>query len=86
MQRDLAPISLIVTNVEVLVVNPANPASSVTDFVAQSAQDRPDADRLVRVGNAASGAQLLADSPGLICCTFRTKARRRRSLTGWAAR
>jgi tripartite-type tricarboxylate transporter receptor subunit TctC len=38
MQRDFAPISLVVNNVEVLVVNPANPATSVADLVAQSRQ------------------------------------------------
>ena len=36
MQRDFAPVSLVVNNVEVLVVNPANPANSVSDLVAQS--------------------------------------------------
>jgi tripartite-type tricarboxylate transporter receptor subunit TctC len=36
MQRDFAPVSLVVNNVEVLVVNPANPANSVTELVAQS--------------------------------------------------
>jgi tripartite-type tricarboxylate transporter receptor subunit TctC len=40
MQRDFAPVSLVVNNVEVLVVNPANPATSVTDLVAQSKQKR----------------------------------------------
>ena len=37
-QRDFVPVSLVVNNVEVLVVNPANPANSVTDLVAQSKQ------------------------------------------------
>jgi len=36
MQRDFAPVSLVVNNVEVLVVNPSNPANSVTELVAQS--------------------------------------------------
>lgn len=40
MQRDFVPVSLVVNNVEVLVVNPANPATSVTDLVAQSKQKR----------------------------------------------
>ena len=36
MQRDFAPVSLVVNNVEVLVVNPSNPANRVTELVAQS--------------------------------------------------
>jgi tripartite-type tricarboxylate transporter receptor subunit TctC len=38
MQRDFTPVSLVVNNVEVLVVNPANTATSVTELVAQSKQ------------------------------------------------
>src|ERR1700694_2128772 len=38
MQRDFAAVSLVVNNVEVLVVSPANPATSVTELVAQSKQ------------------------------------------------
>jgi tripartite-type tricarboxylate transporter receptor subunit TctC len=34
MQRDFAPVSMVVNNVELLVVNPANSASSAADFVA----------------------------------------------------
>ena len=37
-QRDFAPVSLVVNNVEVLVVNPSNPARSAADLVAQSKQ------------------------------------------------
>jgi tripartite-type tricarboxylate transporter receptor subunit TctC len=33
-QRDFAPLSLVVNNNEVLVVHPANPAASVSEFVA----------------------------------------------------
>jgi tripartite-type tricarboxylate transporter receptor subunit TctC len=36
--KDLAPVSLVVNNVEVLVVNPASPASNGADFVALSKQ------------------------------------------------
>jgi len=36
MQRDFAPVSLVVNNAEVLVVNSADPASSVADLVARS--------------------------------------------------
>jgi tripartite-type tricarboxylate transporter receptor subunit TctC len=36
--RDLAPISLVVNNVEVLVVNPNNPANTGGEFVALSKQ------------------------------------------------
>ena len=38
MQRDFAPVSLIVNNVEVLVVNPANPARDAADLIARSKQ------------------------------------------------
>ena len=38
MQRDFTPVSLVVNNVEVLVVNPANPANSVAELVALSKQ------------------------------------------------
>jgi tripartite-type tricarboxylate transporter receptor subunit TctC len=38
MKRDFVPVSLIVNNVEVLVVNPSNPARTVADLVAQSKQ------------------------------------------------
>ena len=38
MQRDFTPISLVVNNVEVLVVNPANPANSAAELVALSKQ------------------------------------------------
>jgi tripartite-type tricarboxylate transporter receptor subunit TctC len=34
MQRDFAPVSVVVNNVELLVVNPANPATNAADFVA----------------------------------------------------
>jgi tripartite-type tricarboxylate transporter receptor subunit TctC len=36
--KDLSPVSLIANNVEVLVVNPASPASNGADFVALSKQ------------------------------------------------
>jgi len=36
MQRDFAPVSLVVNNVELLVVNPANPAATAAEFVAAS--------------------------------------------------
>jgi len=38
MKRDFVPVSLIVNNVEVLVVNPSNPARTVAELVAQSKQ------------------------------------------------
>ena len=37
---DLAPVSVVVDNVEVLVTQPDNPAKSVTDLVAQSKQKK----------------------------------------------
>ena len=36
MQRDFTPVSLVVNNVELLVVHPTNPASSAAEFVAAS--------------------------------------------------
>ena len=49
MQRDFTPVSLVVNNVEVLVVNPANPANSVAELVVLSKQKQgPGADRVVR--------------------------------------
>ena len=38
MQRDFAPVTLVVNNSEVLVVNPANPARSAAELVAMSQQ------------------------------------------------
>ena len=35
-QRDLAPVALVVNNVELLVVNPANPARDAAEFIANS--------------------------------------------------
>ena len=37
-QRDFAPVSLVVNNVEVLVVNPANPARTGAEFAAATKQ------------------------------------------------
>lgn len=34
--RDLAPVALVVNNVELLVVNPANPAKDAAEFIANS--------------------------------------------------
>lgn len=36
MQKDLAPVALVVNNVELLVVNPANAAKDATEFIANS--------------------------------------------------
>ncbi len=38
MQRDFAPVTLVVNNSEVLVVNPANPARNAAELVAMSKQ------------------------------------------------
>ena len=35
-QRDLEPVALVVNNVELLVVNPANPAKDAAEFIANS--------------------------------------------------
>src|SRR5258707_4102414 len=66
MQRDFAPISLVVNNVEVLVVNPSNPATSVTDLVAQSKRD-PNPMPIASSGIGSMphlAMELLADSSG----------------------
>jgi tripartite-type tricarboxylate transporter receptor subunit TctC len=66
MQRDFAPVSLVVNNVEVLVVNPANPADSVSDLVAQSKQSQ----NPLPIASSGIGSmphlamELLADSSG----------------------
>jgi tripartite-type tricarboxylate transporter receptor subunit TctC len=66
MQRDFAPVSLVVNNVEVLVVNPANPATGVADLVAQSRQGP----NPVPIASSGIGSmphlamELLADSSG----------------------
>ena len=39
-QKDLAPVSLVVNNVELLVVNPANPAKDAAEFIANSKKRR----------------------------------------------
>ena len=36
MQRDFAPVALVVNNVEVFVVNPSNPSNTTAEFVAAS--------------------------------------------------
>ena len=65
-QRDFAPVSLVVNNVEVLVVNPANPANSAAELVAQS-KLKPDP---VPVASSGVGSmphlamELFADSSG----------------------
>jgi tripartite-type tricarboxylate transporter receptor subunit TctC len=65
-QRDFAPVSLVVNNVEVLVVNPTNPATSVTDLVAQSKQSP----NPIPIASSGIGSmphlamELLADSSG----------------------
>jgi tripartite-type tricarboxylate transporter receptor subunit TctC len=65
MQRDFAPVSVVVNNVEVLVVNPANPASSMADLVAQSRQKGPMPIASSGIGSMPHLAmELLADSSG----------------------
>ena len=66
MQRDFTPVSLVVNNVEVLVVNPSNPATSVADLVAQSKQNQ----NPMPIASSGIGSmphlamELLADSSG----------------------
>ncbi|WP_409970421.1 Bug family tripartite tricarboxylate transporter substrate binding protein [Piscinibacter sp.] len=40
MQRDFAPVSVVVDNVELLVVNPANPARDAAEFVAHAGKGK----------------------------------------------
>ena len=40
MRRDFAPVSLVVNNVELLVVNPADPAKDAAEFVANAKKRR----------------------------------------------
>jgi tripartite-type tricarboxylate transporter receptor subunit TctC len=66
MQRDFTPVSVVVNNVEVLVVNPSNPATSVADLVARSKQKEAP----VPIASSGIGSmphlamELLADSSG----------------------
>lgn len=64
MQRDFAPVSLVVNNVEVLVVNPTNPARNAADLVAYSKQ-RTDALAIASSGIGSMphlAMELLADA------------------------
>jgi tripartite-type tricarboxylate transporter receptor subunit TctC len=65
MQRDFAPVSVVVNNVEVLVVNSSNPATSMADLVAQSKQKGPMPIASSGIGSMPHLAmELLADSSG----------------------
>jgi tripartite-type tricarboxylate transporter receptor subunit TctC len=83
MQRDFAPVSLVVNNVELLVVNPADPAKNATEFVARSkSQPQPlamasSASAASRIWRSSSSATSAVPS----CCTCRTRGRHRRSPT-----
>jgi len=67
--RDFAPVSLVVNNVELLVVNPADPAKDAAEFVANSRKKEPFAMASSGIGSIphlaieqfadASGAKLL---------------------------
>jgi len=63
---DMAPVSLVVNNVEVLVTQPTNPANSTADLVAQSKQKKdPTAIASSGVGSMPHLAmELLASSTG----------------------
>src|SRR5205807_352159 len=41
MQRDFVPVSLVVNNDELLVVNPSNPAKDAAEFVANAKSSQP---------------------------------------------
>ena len=64
MQRDFAPVTLVVNNAEVLVVNPANPARSAAELVAMSKQ-KPDGLAIASSGIGSMphlAMELMADS------------------------
>lgn len=65
-QRDFAPVSLVVNNSEMLVVNPANPARSANELVAQSKR-APDALPIASSGIGSMphlALELFADASG----------------------
>jgi tripartite-type tricarboxylate transporter receptor subunit TctC len=65
-QRDFVPISLVVNNSEVLVVNPANPARNASELVAQSRQ-KPEALPIASSGIGSMphlAMELFADASG----------------------
>jgi tripartite-type tricarboxylate transporter receptor subunit TctC len=65
-QRDFAPVSLVVNNVEVLVVNPANPARTAAEFVAATKQ-RPEPTPMASSGMGSIphlAMELMADASG----------------------
>ena len=66
MQRDFAPVSLVVNNVEVLVVNSDNPATNVTTFIAQAKREsKPTAIASSGIGSMPHLAmELLSSSTG----------------------
>lgn len=67
MQRDFAPVSLVVDNVELLVVHPADPAKGAADFVARSkAAPQPVAMASTGIGSIPHLAiEQLADGTGV---------------------
>jgi len=65
-QRDLAPVALVVNNVELLVVNPANPAKDAAEFIANSKKRKdPTAMASTGIGSIPHFAiEQLADASG----------------------
>jgi tripartite-type tricarboxylate transporter receptor subunit TctC len=66
MRRDFVPVSLVVNNSEVLVVNPANPARNASELAAQSKQ-KPDALPIASSGIGSMphlAMELFADASG----------------------
>jgi tripartite-type tricarboxylate transporter receptor subunit TctC len=52
MKRDFAPVSLVVNNVEVMVVSPQNPASNAAEFIAAARKD----ERLATLASSGTGS------------------------------
>ena len=77
--RDFAPVSRVVNNATVFVVNPANPAVDAADFVKRSQADS----QPVAVGSSGIGSiphltlEMFADASRARSCTCPTRARRR---------
>ena len=52
MQRDFAPVSLVVNNVEVMVVSPRNPVSNAAEFIAAAKKD----EKLATLASSGTGS------------------------------
>jgi tripartite-type tricarboxylate transporter receptor subunit TctC len=81
--KDFAPVSMVVSLNNVLVVNPSVPANSVKDVIAL-AKAQPGKLTYASSGNGTSihlSGELFKSMTGVTCCTSHTKAAHRRSRT-----